>query len=117
MNKNLAAIRKLARYASSVRWAVDVGHRDDPRKRFFTIPWVISSGDWRRNLEFEKDDDAAYLVAAAVTTAGPMAAALQQLEDLANAVPLDAPEDVKLFVRAIQNAVGTIPLVEEKPEG
>ena len=116
MNKNLAAIRKLARYASERRWAVDVAHKDDRRKRFFTIPWFLSSGDWSKNLNFEKDADAAYLVAAAVTTAGPMAAALQQLEDLANAAPLDAPEEVKLFVRAIQNAVGTIPPVEEKPE-
>ena len=77
---------------------------------------MISSRDWQKNLNFEKDADAAYLVAAAVTTAGPMAAALQQLEDLANAAPLDASEDVKLFVRAIQNTVGTVPPVEEKPE-
>lgn len=115
MNKNLSAIRKLAEHARNRSWRVEAGHEYDPSKRFYTIPWVIQVKDGLSNLDFGKDAETAYLVAAAVQTAAPMAAALQQLDDLAAGVPADAPENVKLFARAIQNAVASVPDVVAMP--
>lgn len=112
MNKNLAAIRTLADNSRDT-WTVEYGH--DLMVPFFLIPDALDYRGYRNPLNFDEDAATAYMVAAAVNTAGPMAAALQQLADMAEAVPEGAPEAVQLFARAIRNAVESIPEVTPQP--
>lgn len=112
MNKNLATIRTLAENARDT-WTVEYGH--DLMVPFYLIPDALGFRGYRNPLNFDEDAATAYMVAAAVNTAGPMAAALQQLADMAGAVPEDAPEAVQLFARAILGAVETIPEVTPQP--
>lgn len=114
MNKNLSAIRTLTA-SHKEPWTVEYGH--DLLVPFYLIPdATVSGGGYRETLDFGPDAAAAYMVAGAVNAAGPMAAALQQLADLAEAVPGDAPEGVQMMARAILNAVDTVPEIIPQPE-
>ncbi|MGK3708702.1 hypothetical protein [Arthrobacter sp. IK3] len=113
MNTNLEHITEMAAGAGNPDWHVSDGH--DALKYFHLIADAVDSPYGRNALNFDADAPTAYFAAAAVNTAGAMAASLISLSALAESIPDDAPESLREMAAAILDAAASVPEVRPMP--